>query len=96
MEYLQSINVNLNTVRTLADRIQKAIDELQVPKKNQRYHNIMTELGKSHSLAGATNLNNYVHNPHHPPLPDELATISVRYTELIQDISDALRSSSGS
>ena len=94
VEYLELINVNLNTVKTLADRIEKAIDELQVPKKSQRYHGITTELAKPHSLAGATNLNNYVHNPHHPPLPDELATISVRYSVLIQDISDALRSSS--
>lgn len=94
VEYLESINVNLNTVKTLADRIEEAIDKLQVPKKSQRYHGITTELAKPYSLAGATNLNNYVHNPHHPPLHDELATISVRYTVLIQDISDVLRSNS--
>ena len=95
VEYLESVNVNLKTFKTLADRINESIDQIQVPGKTQRYHGIKTELAKPHSLARATNLNQYVHNPHHPPLPDELATISVRYTVLIQDISDALQPSNG-
>ena len=95
VEYLESVNVNLKTVRTLADRIDEAIDQIQVPKKSQRYHGIRTELAKPYSLTQATNLNRYVHNLHHPPLADELGAISVRYTVLIQDISDALQQGSG-
>ncbi|MDE0131693.1 MAG: hypothetical protein OXQ32_05460 [bacterium] len=95
VEYLESLDVNLNTVRTLSDRIDKAIDQIEVPKKSQRYHGIRTELAKCYSLTRATNLNSYVHNPHHPPVADELEAISVRYTILIQDISDALEQGSG-
>lgn len=95
VEYLESVNVNLKTVRTLADRIDEAINRIQVSQKSQRYHGIRTELAKPYSLSQAANLNRYVHNLHHPPLADELAAISVRYTVLIQDISDALQQGSG-
>lgn len=95
LEYLESANVDLYAVRTLADRIDVAITHIQVSKKSQRYHGIRTELAKPYSLTRATNLNSYVHNLHHPPVADELEAISIRYTVLIQDISDALDQGSG-
>lgn len=93
-EYLQSINLDPDK-DSLKDRIKKAVDNLKVPKKSARYHGIHIELEKPHSLTSAKNLNSYVHNQSHQPQADDLVTISLAYTVLIQDISDALESNDG-
>ena len=88
VQYLEAKNVNPQAHRTLAERIKAVIARIQVSDKAKRYHGITTDLAKPDSLASATNMNSYVHNPNNSALPKELAVISARYGVLIQDISD--------
>jgi hypothetical protein len=93
VEYLEAAGEDLDSMPKLATRIKRAMDHLQPSKDRNRYHGIKTELGKPNSLLAAQNLNQYVHNHHHPPLADELETISTRYSTLLEDISTALSAS---
>ena len=94
-EYLQSISLDPDR-GSLKDRIEQTIDNLETSQKSNRYHGIQIELGKPHSLTAARNLNSYVHNRSHQPQADDLVSISLAYTVLIQDISDALEPNDGS
>ena len=94
-EYLQSINLDPDS-GSLKDRIEKALDNLEVSRKSTRYHGIHIDLEKPHSLTSARNLHSYVHNQSHLPQAADLVAISLAYTVLIQDISDAIEPNDGS